>query len=144
MNYVDSLRKAARAHSTARAEAALREAQRDDLIRKAHRAGGLSTREIAESVGLSFQRVATIVAGEQDRADRVTLHGAMHQVLSESDGDWLRAHDIARAVFVRKLYRRRDGGVIHPSQIRARAARYPELFEGSHDGSNRVRLRSSD
>jgi hypothetical protein len=144
MNYVASLRTTARAHSTARTEAALREAQRDDLIRQAHRTGGLSTREIAEAVGLSFQRVAAIVAGEKDRADRVTLHGAMRQVLSESDGDWLPVHEIARAVFVRKLYRRRDGGVVRPSQIRARAARYPEVFEGSHDGSNRVRLRLSD
>lgn len=125
----------------ARLNAALYEARRDDLVRKAHRAG-LTMREIAGAVGLSFQRVADIVAGDVDRPPRPTLHGAMQKVLSETGGDWMSAHELARVIFERELYRRRDLGVIHPGQIRARAAKLPDLFEGSRDGSNRVRLRA--
>jgi hypothetical protein len=142
MNYVRELRNRAMAHNRARARVALSEARRDDLIREAHRAGK-SSRDIATAVGLSFQRVAVIVARELDRPLRPTLHGAMERVLRDANGDWMPVHAIAREVYERELYHRKDRGVIHPAQVRARAARYPHLFEGSTDGTNRVRLRAA-
>ena len=87
---------AARRNADARAAAALAEARRDDLIRRAHREGGLSARDMAEPLGLSFQRVATVIAGDPDRPLRLTLHGAMRQVLEEHDGDWIAAHELGR------------------------------------------------
>lgn len=119
------------------------EARRDDLMREAYRAGGLTTRQIGEAVGLSFQRVATILGRERDRLPRPTLHGAIQQVLAQADGGWMPVHAVAREVYERELYHRRDRGVIHPGQIRARAAKRPDLFEGSLDGSNRIRLRQT-
>jgi hypothetical protein len=97
---------------------------------------------MAEPLGLSYQRVAAVIAGDQDRPQRATLHRAMKQVLEEQGGGWMRAHEIARAIYERELYQRRDRGVIEPGQVRARAAKYPNLFEGSRDGTNRVRLRA--
>src|SRR5664279_6283236 len=99
MNYVTDLRLHATAVSRARAAAALREARRDDLIRAAHRSRDVSTREIAEAVGLSFQRVAAIAAGDSDHPRRPTLHSAMQRVLVQAGGDWMPAHEIAKAVF---------------------------------------------
>ena len=49
-------------------------------------------------------------------------------------------HELAREIYERELYRRKDRGVIPAGQVRARAANYPELFEGSNDGTNSVRL----
>lgn len=143
MSYITGQLKAAmsdyrRAQQTLR----LAEVRRDDLIRRAHREGGLSTRDIGAIVELPFQRVAEKVASDQDATKRPTLHGAMQIVVDEHpDGDWMAVHDIAREIYRRELYRRKDRGVIPPGQIRARAAKYPDLFEGSQDGSNRIRLR---
>lgn len=97
---------------------------------------------MAEPLGLSFQRVATVVAGDPDRPSRPTLHGAMWEVLKENGGDWMPAHELAQLVYERELYRRKDRGVIPPGQVRARAAKYPALFEGTTDGTNRIRLRT--
>lgn len=144
MNFRHGLEAAARRFSDARAAAAVEEARRDDLIRRAHREGRMSTREIAQAVGLSFQRVATVVAGDRDRPLRPTLHGAIQEVLTEHGDDWMPAHEIARVVYDRDLYQRKDRGVILPGQIRARASKYPDLFEGTTDGSNQVRLRRQD
>jgi hypothetical protein len=141
MNRQQELKRAASAVSRSRAKAALCEARRDDLIRASHRSGDLGTREIAELVELSFQRVAAVVAGDPARPTRPTLHGAMQQVLADSGGGWVAAHELARAVFERGLYRRRDRGVILAGQVRARAAKYPDLFEATLDGTNRIRLR---
>lgn len=141
MNFKQKLRVAARRHADARAAATLAEARRDDLIRRAHHDGGLSAREIAEPLGLSFQRVATVIANDPDRPQSLTLHGAMRQVLEEHGGDWMSVHELAREIYDRALYRRKDRGVIPPGQIRARATKYRDLFEGTVDGSNRIRLR---
>jgi hypothetical protein len=46
-------------------------------------------------------------------------------------------------IFEEKLYARRDGGILCGAQIRARAAKLPDIFEGSQDGSNRIRLRAA-
>jgi hypothetical protein len=142
MDYIGRLRSATKAHHSARQAAALAEARRDDVIREAHREGGLSARDIAPTVDLSFQRVATIIGGDLDRPARTRLHDAMRQVLSEHGNEWTRVHDLAREIYDRELYRRKDRGVIPPGQIRARASKYPELFEGSTDGTNRIRLRA--
>ena len=144
MNYPALLEKAEREYTDARALASLAEARRDDLIRAAHSEGRLTVRQIGAIVGLSFQRVATIVAGDLDRPSRPTLHGAMTAVLAEHRGDWMSVHELARAIYEGELYQRKDRGVIPPGQIRARAAKYPDLFEGSTDGSNRVRLHQED
>jgi hypothetical protein len=97
---------------------------------------------MAEPLGLSFQRVATVIAGDPDRPLRLTLHGAMRQVLEEHDGDWIGVHELARQIYERELYKRKDRGIIPPGQVRARAAKYQDLFEGTVDGSNRIRLRT--
>ena len=143
MNYRLELELAARHHAEARRAVVMAEARRDDLIRRAHRESEMTARAMAEPLGLSHQRIASIIAGDCDRPTRITLHAAMQQVLEERGGQWMPAHELARIIYERGLYRRRDRGVIHPGQIRARAARYPHLFEGTRDGSNRIRSRSS-
>ena len=142
MNFRRDLQVAARRYAKARTAAAEAEARRDDLIRRAHRQGGLSARDMAEPLGLSFQRVAALIAGDHDRPLSLTLHKAMQQVLEERNGDWMAVHDLAREIYDRELYRRKDRGVISPGQVRARAAKYQDLFEGTVDGSNRIRLRA--
>ena len=144
MNFRRDLQAAAQRYADARAAAVHAEAHRDDLIRRAHHEGGLSARDMAEPLGLSFQRVATVIADDPDRPQRLTLHGAMRQVLEERGGGWMTVHELAREIYDRGLYRRKDQGVIPPGQVRARAARYQYLFEGTVDGSNRVRLRAID
>lgn len=141
MNYIEELQTTSIESVRARQAAVRAEGRRDDLIRAAHTAG-YPTREIATAVELSFQRVASIVARETDRPKSRTLHEAIQLVLADEGGDWMPVHEIARAVYERELYRRRDRGVIHPAQIRARIAHHPELFEGSSDGSNTARLLS--
>lgn len=141
MNFISELRAAAGRHAQARMAAGFAEAERDALIRRAHREGGLSAREMAEPLGLSFQRVAVVIAGDRDRPTRPTLHGAMKQVLEERGGSWMHAHELAQIIYDQGLYKRRDRGVIHSGQIRARAANYPSLFEGTTDGTNRIRLK---
>ncbi len=142
MNFKDGLRAAAKRYAEARKAVSLAEAERDDLIRRANREGGLTAREMAEPLGLSYQRVAVVVAGDRDLPTRVTLHSAMQQVLEEQGGSWMPAHKLAHEIQERGLYKRRDRNVIQPGQIRARAAKYPDLFEGTRDGTNRIRLRT--
>lgn len=144
MNFRRELQAAARRHTNARAAVAVAVAHRDDLIRRAHREGGLSARDMAEPLGLSFQRIATVIAGDPDRPLSLTLHKAMRQVLEEHNGDWMTVHELAQEIYGRELYQRKDRGVIPPGQVRARAARYQDLFEGTVDGSNRIRLRTID
>jgi hypothetical protein len=78
--------------------------------------------------------------GDLDAKER-TLHEALRQVLEERGGGWMHAQELAKVIYVRDLYTRKDRGTIPPGQIRARAANYPDLFEGATDDSNRVRLR---
>ena len=68
---------------------------------------------------------------------RLTLHEAMEQVLRDRGNSWTTVHDLAADVNARRLYEKRDGSPVDPSQIHARANKYPTWFE--KDGS-RVRL----
>jgi hypothetical protein len=138
MNFRDALAGAVQDHRHAKQEVALAESQRNDLIRIVYQEGGWSASDIAKVADLTPQRVAEIIASSGER--RPTLHEAMQRVLNEAEEDWLPVAEVARSVYERELYRRRDRAVIPPGQIRARAAKYPGLFEGSTDGSNRIRL----
>lgn len=115
------------------------EAVRNDLLVSAH-AEGATLRELAEVTGTSAQRIGQILEGVGSK--RKTLHEAMVEVLQDLNG-WLPAHRLAQLIYEGELYRRRDRGVIPPGQVRARAAKYPELFETTIDGSGQVRLRAS-
>jgi hypothetical protein len=126
-------------HRRASRAAALARAQRDDAIRAAHRAGA-SVAALVSTTDLSPQRVAEILAGDRRRLRRATLHSAMSAILRDAGDGWLTAREIAAAINSRSLYQRRDGGSVTAAQVRARAARYPALFDASTDGSGRVRL----
>jgi hypothetical protein len=69
---------------------------------------------------------------------RLTLHEAMQLVLTENENRWTTVHDLARVINDRSLYEKRDHTWVDPSQIHARANKYPALFE--KDGP-RVRLK---
>lgn len=139
MNSATLARRTHEFHAAARS-AELAKARRNDAIRQAYRAG-MPTHELARTTELSPQRIAEIVAGDPNRPRRPTLHDAMAQVLRESGGGWMPTYEVAQEIAERQLYRRRDQGVVDPAQVRARAARYPATFEGSSDGTNRIRLR---
>ena len=66
------------------------------------------------------------------RSDQLTLHEAMRDVLGRSKLP-LTAREIAAEIERRELFVRRDGEYPPPSQIQARARKYPHLFaaEGS-------------
>lgn len=70
------------------------------------------------------------------------LHEAMVLVLRDHDGV-MYSEDLAREIAQRDLYRRKDGGHAPPTQLRARAAKYPHLLEASDDGSGRIGLAAS-
>jgi hypothetical protein len=75
-----------------------------------------------------------------ERGKRLTLHDAMEQVLGESGSEWMTAHELAREINERRLYEKRDGSDVDPSQIHSRANKYRRLFE--KDGA-RIRLAGS-
>jgi hypothetical protein len=141
MNYSDRLIQVGRKSAEARVRAARAEGERDLLIRQASYHGRLSVREISAAVGISHQRVAQIISADPIAPTRLKLHEAMMIVLKDFGMDWVPVHEVARLVTDRRLYRRKDGYPLPPGQIRARAAKYPELFEGTADGTNRIRLR---
>lgn len=62
MGYPAELHRVAAAHGEAKAALAQAEAERDYLIRQAHRDGKMTIRDIAGHAGMSHQRVAQIVA----------------------------------------------------------------------------------
>jgi hypothetical protein len=72
--------------------------------------------------------------------ERLTLHEAMQQVLNENENRWMTVHELADEINGRSLYEKRDRTLIDPSQIHARANKYPALFE--KDGP-RVRLKQT-
>lgn len=61
MDFARQLAEIGAKHSRAHDELRAVEAERDDLIRRAHRQGQMSTRAIATAVGMSHQRVGQIV-----------------------------------------------------------------------------------
>jgi hypothetical protein len=143
MNYQDELVSVGRKAAQARAAAAQAESERDLMIRQANYHGGLSVRDISAAVGISHQRVAQIINTDPIAPKRPTLHEEMMIVLKDYGADWVPVHEVARQITGRGHYRRKDRSPVPPSQVRARAAKYPELFEGTTDGTNRIRLRDS-
>lgn len=141
MNYELELLAAGRQAALARAQANKAEAERDGLIRRASFHGRMTVRAISRAVGISHQRVAQIVNDDPIGPKPTTLHDAMSIVLKDFGTDLVSVHEIARLITERNLYRRRDNHPLPPAQVRARAAKYPDLFEGSTDGTNRIRLR---
>jgi hypothetical protein len=143
MNYQDGLVSVGRKAAQARAAAAQAQSERDLMIRQANYHGGLSVRDISAAVGISHQRVAQIINTDPIAPKRPTLHEEMMIVLKHYGADWVPVHEVARQITGRGHYRRKDHSPVPPSQVRARAAKYPELFEGTTDGTNRIRLRDS-
>lgn len=72
---------------------------------------------------------------------RMTLHEALQVILNERDNEWMTVTELADEVNDRSLYQKRDGSLVQPNQIHARAKSYPALFE--KDGP-RVRLLTTD
>jgi hypothetical protein len=62
-------------------------------------------------------------------AERLTLHEAMELVLRENENEWMTVRELANAINERGLYEKRDGSLVDPSQIHARANKYQQLFE---------------
>ena len=141
MNYKQELFEVGRKSAQARATAAQVESERDWMIRQANYHGGLSIRDISAAVGISHQRVAQIINTDPIAPKRPKLHEAMMIVLKDYGTDWVPVHEVARLITERKLYRRKDRHPLPPAQVRARAAKHPDLFEGTRDGTNRIRLR---
>jgi hypothetical protein len=141
MNYQGQLIQAGRKSARARTLAAQAESERDLLIRQANYHGRLSVRDISAAVGISHQRVAQIITADPIGPKRLKLHEAMMIVLKDFGTGWIAVHEVARLVTERQLYGRKDGHPLPPAQVRARAAKYPGLFEGTTDGTNRIRLR---
>jgi DNA-directed RNA polymerase specialized sigma subunit len=56
------IRKAGRRHASARARLAKAEADRDRVIREVYARGNVKHTEIADAIGVSFQRVSQILA----------------------------------------------------------------------------------
>jgi hypothetical protein len=76
-------------------------------------------------------------AASKPSAERLTLHEAMELVLQENGNEWMTVRELADAINERRLYEKRDGSLVDPSQIHARANKYQAMFE--KDG-RRLRL----
>jgi hypothetical protein len=79
-------------------------------------------------------RARSVLADDQVQTprapgQRLTLHEAMEHVLDEQHNRWMTVHELADAINERKLYEKRDRSAIEPSQIHARANKYPGRFE---------------
>jgi hypothetical protein len=77
------------------------------------------------------------IAVTKPQAERLTLHEAMELVLRDSQDEWMTVRELADAINQRRLYHKRDGSLVDPSQIHARANKYQAMFE--KDG-RRLRL----
>jgi hypothetical protein len=60
---------------------------------------------------------------------RLTLHNAMRLVLEEHHNQWMTVRQLAEEINRRGLYEKRDRTPMDPSQIHARANKYPRMFE---------------
>lgn len=70
----------------------------------------------------------------------ITLHEEMIKILEELANNTATANNIAELVNKRGNYVKKDESLVAANQIRARARKYPELFEYSH---NRVTLKKN-
>jgi chromosome segregation ATPase len=87
----------------------------------------------AELEGL-IARARLVLTDDQEQtprasAQRLTLHEAMERVLDEHRNRWMTVHELADAINKGKLYEKRDRSAVEPSQIHARANKYPSRFE---------------
>jgi hypothetical protein len=105
-------------------EAGLRDAERELADLDARR---------GELLGLISRARAALgelpPAAMKPPAERLTLHEAMELVLRENENEWMTVRELADAINERGLYEKRDGSVVDPSQIHARANKYQQLFE---------------
>jgi DNA repair exonuclease SbcCD ATPase subunit len=79
-------------------------------------------------------RARSVLADDQPQArrapaQRLTLHEAMERVLDDHQNRWMTVHEIADSINEHKLYDKRDRSPVEPSQIHARANKYPARFE---------------
>jgi len=73
--------------------------------------------------------LASSEVGEDKNSGRMTLHGAMAEVLTQAPERMMRAGDLASEIQRRRLYQMRDGRAVEPQQIHARVGHYDDLFE---------------
>lgn len=72
----------------------------------------------------------------------MTLHEAMVEVLRRRGGGWMDRDELAHIIAGEGLYTRPSDGKPAPSdQLRLRARKYGDLFEGSDTTCTRIRLR---
>lgn len=78
-------------------------------------------------------RARSVLADEpktpQRPAQRLTLHEAMERVLDEHHNQWMTVQELADAINEQQLYEKRDRTPVDPSQVHARANKYPTRFE---------------
>lgn len=116
---------------------------REGLVEANAELEGLRARQ-AEVEALIAQAEAALgiadAESENEGDCRLTLHVALEQVLRENGNRWMTVRELADEVNRRNLYRKKDGSLVEPNQVHARAKNYDEVFE--KDGS-RVRLRGA-
>jgi hypothetical protein len=69
------------------------------------------------------------VSAPPQQPERMTLHDAMAKVLGDSGAEWMTVREVAEAINGRRLYEKRDGSPVDPSQVHARANKYRSMFE---------------
>jgi len=87
----------------------------------------------AERRVASFEFLLSLATGSGRAVQRTTLHEAMRLVLQSAPGRRMPAGDLAREINRRGLYRMRDGRLVEPQQIHARAGNY-DWFDRSDRG----------
>lgn len=88
-------------------------------------------KEFPNALLTAFKRYEHVGAGEMVDMQQRKLHEAMEEVLRENNCGT--AFEIAEEINRRGLYTQRDGGLVPPSQISARANKYPHLFVRAGD-----------
>jgi hypothetical protein len=92
-------------------------------------------------------RARSVLADDREQTprapgQRLTLHEAMERVLDEHPTRWMSVHELADAINQRKLYEKRDRSPVEPSQIHARANKYPARFEKDGPRVRRIAARA--
>lgn len=111
--------------------------QNADAIERDLAAARDARERLARDLDAAAERVALLSAllslrGGADVAEgssaRLSLHGAMVEVLKDAPERMMRARDLAAEIDRRGLYRMRDGRAVEPQQVHARTSNYPDLF----------------